>query len=280
VQGEFVARHFVSTPRSLRATRPRFLLQEAQPSSAKYSAYDIELLAIYQAVKHFRHKLEARHFIIFTDHKPITFAFQQKRDQCPPRQFNHLDYISQFTTDIRHISGQDNVVADALSRIESISAPATHDALAAYQADDNELRTLLVANTALWLEKLFIPRTTVELYLYCDTSAGKPRPYVPPALLRQVFQSLHNLGHPGTKATVKLVSQRFVWPGIQTDCRVWARACRPCQRSKVSRHTVTPVSDFTLPAARFLHVHIELIGPLPTSAGITYCLTAVDRFTR
>jgi hypothetical protein len=28
-----------------------------------------------------------------------------------------------------------------------------------------------------------------------------------------------NLRHPGTKATVKLVSQRFVWPGIQTDFR-------------------------------------------------------------
>jgi hypothetical protein len=44
--------------------------------------------------------------------------------------------------------------------------------------------------------------------------------------------------------------------------------------------TVTPVGDFTLPAARFLHVHIDLVGPLPTSAGYTYCLTAADRFTR
>jgi hypothetical protein len=45
-------------------------------------------------------------------------------------------------------------------------------------------------------------------------------------------------------------------------------------------HTVTPVGDFTLPADRFLHVHINLVGPLPTSAGYTYCLTAVDRYTR
>jgi hypothetical protein len=40
------------------------------------------------------------------------------------------------------------------------------------------------------------------------------------------------------------------------------------------------LGNFTLPAARFLHIHIELVGPLPTSAGYTYCLTAVDRFTR
>jgi hypothetical protein len=68
--------------------------------------------------------------------------------------------------------------------------------------------------------------------------------------------------------------------GMQKDCRTWAQVCQACQRSKVSRHTVTPVGDFALPAARFLHIHIDLVGPLPTSAGHTYCLTAVDCFTR
>jgi hypothetical protein len=44
-------------------------------------------------------------------------------------------------------------------------------------------------------------------------------PYVPAPLLLQVFQSLHDLSYPGSKATAKLVAQRFVWPGIQKDCR-------------------------------------------------------------
>jgi hypothetical protein len=47
-----------------------------------YSAYDSELLAIYEAVKHFDHMLEERHFTNFTDHKPNIYAFQQKRDKC------------------------------------------------------------------------------------------------------------------------------------------------------------------------------------------------------
>jgi cleavage and polyadenylation specificity factor subunit 1 len=82
-----------------------------------------------------------------TDHKPLTFAFQQKRNKCSLCQFNHLYFISQFTTDIRHISGQDNVT-DALSRVEAITAPVTHATLAAAQEDDNELQSLLVSNTA------------------------------------------------------------------------------------------------------------------------------------
>jgi len=255
-----------------------FFSRKLSATQQKYSAYDRELLAIYEAVRYFRHMLEARHFTILTDHKPLTFAFHQKRDKCSPRQFNHLDFISQFTTDIRHISGQENIVADTLSRVEAITVPVTHDALAAAQADDEELRALLVSTTALQLEKILIPGTSVELY--CDTSSGKQRPYIPAPLRRQIFNSLHSLSHPGIKATAKLVSQRFVWPAIQKDCRTWARACQPCQRSKVSRHTTTPVGNFPLPLARFLHIHIDLVGPLPSSAGLQYCLTAVDRFTR
>jgi cleavage and polyadenylation specificity factor subunit 1 len=80
--------------------------------------------------------LEARYFGILTDDKPRTYAFSQKRDNCSPRQFNHLDFISQFTTDIRHISGQDNVVADALSRVEAVCTSVSSEALAASQATD------------------------------------------------------------------------------------------------------------------------------------------------
>lgn len=48
-----------------------------------------------------------------------------------------LDYIEQFTTDIRYIKGLDNNVADALSRIEAIGKPVDHRTLAAAQETDN-----------------------------------------------------------------------------------------------------------------------------------------------
>jgi hypothetical protein len=71
----------------------------------------------------------------------------------------------------------------------------------------------------------------------------------------------------------------FVWTGTQKDCRTWTRACQSCQCYKFSRHSFTLLGDFTPTAARFLHVRIYLVGPLPTAC-CTYCLTAVDRFNR
>ena len=38
-------------------------------------------------------------------------------------------------------------------------------------------------------------------------------------------------------------------------------------------------STITLPDAQFDQVHIDLVGPLPTSQGYTYILTCIDQFT-
>ena len=67
---------------------------------------------------------------------------------------------------------------------------------------------------------------------------------------------------------------------MQNDCRTWAKICQNCQRSKVAIHTITQLGRFTLPSARFSNIHIDLIGPLPSSAGKQYCLTAISRFKR
>lgn len=83
--------------------------------------------------------LEGRNFVIYTDHKPLIFAFKQNLEKCTPRQYNHLNYISQFTKKIYHISEAGNIVADMLSRVESISLPVCSEKLLAAQNKDKEL---------------------------------------------------------------------------------------------------------------------------------------------
>lgn len=46
---------------------------------------------------------------------------QQNPEKASPRQLTQLDFIGQFLTDIRHVSGVKNIVADTLSRIEIFS---------------------------------------------------------------------------------------------------------------------------------------------------------------
>ena len=255
-----------------------FFSRKFNVAQIKYSPYDRELLAIYEAIKHFRHMLEARSFTIFTDHKPLVYAFDSRKENCSPRQFRHLDLISQFSTDIRHISGKDNVVADALSRIEVISETTLHNRLAIAQKTDAELQTLLKGYTNLKLTKIKLPDSTDEFY--CDVSGTQPRPYVAREIRHDIFDRLHSLSHPGARQTIKLVSDRYVWPGLRRDCRQFVRNCLACQRSKVTRHVHSPLSSYKIPTGRFMNIHIDIIGPLPSSQGYRYCLTAIDRFTR
>lgn len=257
-----------------------FFSRKLTPAERKYSTYDRELLAIYSAIRYFRHMLEGRDFIVLTDHKPLTFAFQQKTEKCSPRQIRHLEFISQFTTNLRHVSGNKNAVADALSRIFEIQVPSSidYDEMARAQETDNELRTLLDSNTSLELKPLNF--NSSKHSLYCDVSTGAIKPYVPIDFRRKVFDSIHGLSHSGVKATIDLIRKRFVWQSISKDCKLWCRTCIQCQKSKVQRHNKSPVGSFKLPNARFSHVHIDVVGPLPSSKDFRYILTCVDRYTR
>ena len=92
-----------------------FFSKKLDPAQVRYSAYNRELLACVQGIRHFRFMLEGMRFILYTDHKPLIFALSKGAELWTPRQCRHLSYVAEFTSDIRHIAGQDNVVADTLS---------------------------------------------------------------------------------------------------------------------------------------------------------------------
>ena len=145
-------------------------------------------------------------------------------------------------------------------RERTVTSPLDYKVLASSQDQDAEVQNILKNGSVLRLEWIHIPRTDVNLY--CDTFTQQQRPFITTPFRRQIFDTLHGLSHPGTNATVKLVSQRFVWPGVGKDCRAWTRACTPCHRSKVTRHVKAPLGSFNPPSACFSHVHIDLVGSL------------------
>ena len=106
------------------------------------STYDRELHAVHEAIRHFRHIFEGRHVTIFTDHKPLVHAFKQRPEKATPWQFRRLDFIGQFTTDIQHIAGAENIVADTLSRVDAIAAAVSPREIAPAQRNDQELHDI------------------------------------------------------------------------------------------------------------------------------------------
>ena len=266
-----------------------FFSRKLHSAETKYSTFDKELLAMYLALKKFRYFIEGRPVTLFTDHKPLTFVFNNVSDKWSPRQQRHLCFVSEFTTDIRYVKGADNVVADALSRVqidETISVAAidgvsadviNYAEMARQQAIDIGVQRL-VSHSTLQIVSCKLPETQEQLLV--DVSTGKPRPLLPEAWTRVVFNFNHDLAHAGARAMRRMICDRFVWHGMARDIRQWSRTCVACQRAKVARHTVAPVSALPMPNKRFDSLHVDLVGPLPESQGFSYLLTIVDRFTR
>ena len=114
---------------------------------------------------------------MFTDHKPLTFSLSTHSDHHTPRQIRHLDYISQFTTEIHYISGQSNAIADGLSciKLNAVTSPSQSPVidfkeLAAAQQQDSQLQELTQGNSSLSLKP--VPATTTDVTLLCDVSMG------------------------------------------------------------------------------------------------------------
>ena len=250
-----------------------FYSRKLSSAEQNYSAFDRELLAIVAAIKKWKHYISGMEVVVFTDHKPIVGAFNSTTERQSDRQQRHFSLISEFITDVVYIRGTDNVVADTLSRVNAISnTPFDLSVIAKNQSPDLQnqfsqpLKSFTLSN---------------DVQILCDTSTGFPRPVVPEVCRFQIFQDLHNLSHPGTKITTKLIKDRFVWPRMEHDIKQWAQSCESCQRSKVHRHTKSKLKEFLEPTDRFQIVHMDIVGPLPTTSdGHSYILTLIDRSTR
>ena len=115
------------------------------------------------------------------------------------------------------MSGKENTVADALSCISTVtplSSTIDLDALATAQRSDEELNQFCSDLSSSPFDVQDNPVPTSTNTITCYISTGKPRPFVPKAFRCSIFQSLHNLSHPGIKATQRLITDRYVWPNI------------------------------------------------------------------
>jgi hypothetical protein len=112
--------------------------------------------------------------------------------------------------------------------------------------------------------------------MWCEVSSGKDRKD-----RKAVFQAIHNIAHPGIRATRRLLVARFLWHGMKTDIANWCGECQNCQRGKVTKHNIASPVNIDIPTRRFSHVHVDIVGPLPVAeGGFTYMLTMIDRTTR
>ena len=105
-------------------------------------------------------------------------------------------------------------------------------AIAASQSGDAELDKILL-KTALKMKKLTLPGTKVALYAEFFIDAD--RLYLPQRHRSQAFRQLHDLSHPGIRASQHLMTSRFIWE----DVRLWTHLHRLSSLHDDSAHSLS-----------------------------------------
>ena len=79
-----------------------------------YRVFEMETIAILEALLKWEDKLLGRKILIVTDHKALEFFKTQRR--LNSRQARWMEFLARFDYDITYVRGETNLVADALSR--------------------------------------------------------------------------------------------------------------------------------------------------------------------
>ena len=82
----------------------------------RYSATELEALALVETVKHFAYHLYGRSFVAYTDHRPLEQLLSSTR--LNPRLARLAYKLQHWLIQIRYLPGVDNTMADVLSREE------------------------------------------------------------------------------------------------------------------------------------------------------------------
>jgi hypothetical protein len=101
-----------------------YLTRQLKVHEKNYLIHDLELAAVVQALKTWRHYLHGQKCDVYTDHKSLKYIFTQS--ELNMRRQRWLELIKDNELEIHYHLGQANVVVDALSRKSQVNMMVAH----------------------------------------------------------------------------------------------------------------------------------------------------------
>jgi hypothetical protein len=250
------------------------------------STYEKELLAVVFAVQRWRHYLLNRHFLVRTDHYSLKYILDQR--WTTDFQQKWLGKLMEFDFSIEYRKGQDNVVADALSRIEEVER-CTITTLHIQSDLLNKIHLSWTADVNLQklIQEVQQHSTAHKHYKWQNGELRRKGKLVvgnDAALRKELLQWLHSSatgGHSGISATMQRVKAVVYWKGLINDVKQFVQHCSICQQCKYST-TASPglLQPLPVPEHVWQHITMDFIEGLPNSYGKQVIYVVVDRLSK
>lgn len=249
-----------------------FISKALTPTQYRWNTTEKECYAIVFALKKWEKILIDKPFTLWSDHENLSYI----NDSGSSKVLRWKMFLLEFDFIIKYIKGEENLVADCLSRCvemhDELLSPIS--AIAATKSWENSKDALL--------KKEIVLAAVMALTDFNDHREAISQE------LREAFDTVHNdvAGHKMINATMEKlkkaklkVSER--WSIVKAKFSQLIAECKTCQvlnRKRIEANTLPFVINSTLPMQKLC---IDTIGPLPVDEkGFKHILVIVDSFSR
>ena len=251
----------------------------------KYSASELECLAMVEAIEHFEVYLSGVHFTVVSDHSALVSIFENKH--LYKLYFRWYLRISTYSFTVIHRPGTQLQHADALSRninfveflhlnnldkmvMLGLNTPSllSEDELRKHQAEDD-------------FQKFKITTKNGMMYM---KKKGIMKIVVPKQLISKILGNAHdNYGHPGIQKTFEIISSYYWWPNMFENIKDYAKSCHSCQLVKTVRrpslghlHPFGPVHE----PYELMGLDTIVMGKIANNTKAKYLQVLIDHHSR
>ena len=222
-------------------------------SEKNYQTTKRELLAVVFALEAFQEHLYGKKFVLFTDHKPLTYLWTKKNPSLVLTSW--MDTIQEYDFTITYKKGSANILADALSRKQIKIYRTTKNGQKRKGSPINDLTQDASSKN--------------EVKTVCNDEEKV-----------NWLKRAHSLGHVNYRKMMQLLDKKGIyWRGMGKDARNYCRNCVPCMEVNYNSQSFHPLSQVSS-THPMKNVQIDLITTLPNSKGHKAILTVVDVFTK
>lgn len=252
-----------------------FMSKSLSGAERNYSVTEREALAVLTALEHWRCYLEnGKTFSVYTDHAALKWFCSLSNPSGRLARWGVR--LSSFDYEIKHRSGKDNVIPDALSRSTMVSAISSDSPIVSTPPNTVDQWYLNIFNGCLQTPSQFL-NYRVEgnmLYRYMKSNNALTSEFswkeVPPKEFRDaVIANNHaepTAAHLGIFKTYKRLLLRFYWPGMYKDTVSFISGCDVCLAYKQPTHqTLGKMGRPKVCSRPFQALSIDFVGPLPSS---------------
>ncbi|CAH2105837.1 unnamed protein product [Euphydryas editha] len=277
--------------------------RRTSPAESRYHSYELETLAVVNAVKHFSHYLKGRKFTIVTDCNSVKAT--KNKAELSPRVHRWWAYLQSFEFDIVYREGSRMKHVDCLSRNPHLPSIPSHDIkqhveqkrvniaelsrdwLQVEQEKDPEIQKIVsdIQNEVISedIRKTYEVRSGILCRKIQRNARSRWLPIVPRSFRWSVVNNVHeSIMHLGWEKTLEKIYEHYWFEGMSKFVRKFVENCITCRISKPKSGRIQaelhPIPKINVP---WHTVHIDVSGKLSGKNDVKeYVFVVVDAFTK